>query len=185
MMLGWATARKNRGFVWTTGAGVQPEKKLVGYLYGGVGPLPEIPKVEGLDTMLMECAGIASEEFPVSQYIVNALGSDLIYNVTKYGTPRWTNRMACQLNQYVLWLTAPDFDDYLKQEGMTREEFEAAIGLPLDSWSLSVAGEVDLEAEQFNLYVSDADNVIWTNTDIINEDGSTYRAASEPVPVYE
>ena len=144
MMLGWMVARKNRQFVWTTGTDGLPEKKLVGYLYGGVGPLPEIPKVDGFEfaTLIGETGVLTLSTMKV--------------------------------------IAAP-FDNaahlYAAESGTAKVYF---LNEDESAWELFLETNVAL-AEQLS---TSARNV-WSNFDILTADGSTYLAASEPVPVYE
>lgn len=63
------------------------------------------------------------------------------------------------------------------------------IGLPDNTAYLefAVSGGAWVETNTLYLDTTDypAENWLWTNTNILNEDGSVYLALSEPTPVYE
>ena len=57
------------------------------------------------------------------------------------------------------------------------EEFSYSSGVPFGEWYFS--------HKEDHLMNTAFESVVWTNTDILNEDGSVYLAASEPIPIYE
>lgn len=149
--------------------------------YGGV-ELPNIESVWDKTKYPYAFVQCVSADDSMGTYMLTALSDGLIYDVTESGKQRLTNRTACQMCAYLIVVTGSNFDEMLKQEGITREEAEALFGVTFDVWNVQ-QDNYELVAEQFNLYLSDYDELVWSSFDILNADGTIYLAASEPEPV--
>ena len=159
--------------------GVKPSGNIVGYLYGGVGPLPDVNEV--WDKSKFENALIAKiDAFDLPSLYQLAICPRIVYNGTKI-----TNQTAGLISQYMVLMPCPELDEFASENDVTAEELAASLGLVPGVWTLNSVYPIEnmqIAAEQMSVEPTD---VRWVSHDILNADGSTYLAASEPVPVYE
>ena len=167
MMLGWMVARKNRQFVWTTGTDRLPEKKLVGYLYGGVGPLPDIESV-WTDELKARYPNVVIAPMLAEVYCLLCFSGGAYITYNDYQAPFFH---ASEQGYARMWMAC------------TTEESAEVFGGSAGEWFVieDMEGEIPVAADD-QLTV---EAPVWSNFNILTADGSTYLAASEPVPVYE
>ena len=147
----------------------QPSGKLVGYLYGGVGPLPDINEV-----------WTDKETYPYALWFApienNSVGTLVLtacrfqFNAAKVENNPQFNVLNEGICAYYYTPLTEDGITLLESIGMTAglNEFVFAQGGTFTTGIRQLGGLP-----------------IWTSADILNTDGSTYLAASDPVPVYE
>lgn len=122
-------------------------------------PLPEWDKEKYPYAIIDDWTGFAYEDSPEACYALVCHSNPPYYNDEKGKVDAVG---PCSTLCYRI-----DFDEVLAEK----------YGHPFGEWYFDFEDEGGMN----NIFESP----IWTNTDVLNEDGSVYLAASEPIPVYE
>lgn len=124
-------------------------------------------------------AGVKEE--PVA-YLYNGVRLPDISSLTTVGRSWKHAFITLDEEEYHLFMTSSDSAPYRKDDGTIHfEPYATAVKLSTDGtywehrFNYVEAGDLAYFSRAF----------VWTSHDILNEDGSLYLAASEPIPIYE
>ena len=138
----------------------QPSGNIVGYLYGGVGPLPD---VNGAYEALAKYFGAEVEQvkqvYPYATVIYNSAGDN--HRIFLFGALPYVNGENCMI---------PD------------ASAATIFDVEENAW---VFKGTELFNYGYDAILGEKEALVWASHDVLNADGSTYLAASDPVPVYE
>ena len=152
------------------------DREPVAYLYNGV-RLPKLPEWDRKTypyAVISDAPGFAN--FGVCyQLMISSSPTEITSSGTRYHV---SNAVA---KAYLIFVYNEEIDAAMREDGTTLEEYAAmAFGMELDIWTM--LAEYDNYEAGFPI---DSNPTRWANHYILNEDGTVYLAASEPVPVYE
>ena len=140
--------------------GVKPSGKLVGYLYGGVGPLPDVNGAyEALAKHFEAEVEQVKQVYPYATVIYNSAGDN--HRIFLFGALPYVNGENCMIPD-VSAATIFDVEE--------------------NAW---VFKGTELFNYGYDAILGEKEALVWTSHNILTADGSTYLSASEPVPVYE
>lgn len=142
-------------------------KTPVGYLYGGVGPLPDIESV-WTDELKARYPNVVIAPMLAEVYCLLCFSGGAYITYNDYQAPFFH---ASEQGYARMWIVC------------TTEESAEVFGGSAGEWLVieDMEGEIPVAADD-QLTV---EAPVWSNFNILTADGSTYLAASEPVPVYE
>lgn len=135
-----------------------PVQTIVGYRYGDSPVLPEIPKVEGFDHAYLSDA-------------TSLYGSECYMMVLSDKPVYWLQGSETALGWY--------------GDGTVIYQGAYVPGLEEHESGFELIGPREIADNELVTVSPTSAPLLWTSHDILNADGSTYLASSEPVPVYE
>jgi hypothetical protein len=152
-----------------------PQREPIGYLYGHVAKEGETPThtINGVGYV-----GVVAPGLPVVDgYDYMAISRFVSNGVTTYTADFTTVKL---VSNEVAFGYRIGFDNSIYAEG-----YLGQYRLSESKWEqLAIDMTIDTSSDFFK-YDTENDHLIWTNHDIVNEDGTVYLAAIEPIPIYE
>ena len=145
-------------------------KKPIAYLYNGV-QFPEIPVEEGLPYMYID-ANAYSNVPGYDYWTLYLFDKPVRHGVYINNNTYFIIDSPCSGKAYFYTLDT---------ESAESLSFRFGEAIEVGKWCYGNSRSM----ERGEIFISDGYGCLWANHDIINDDGSVYLAASEPIPVYE